>query len=330
MLNKFTTHFIQIIALLCSILKAISGEPICEYEKETQLPEQTEDRAQALDHRPIAKSRDGLISEWRKKPELNLKPGDIIQFREHQDIALYLGKGVAHIFGDKFRNYDVLIHMEDDWNGSAHVGCKVTNYRDEKHNYEHFFHLIKHSRLESIIENDSKNIMRRAIQKRAGPQELPQTQHQQARQRKRKTTWKKQFRRLALKYHPDKNLENQEEMRPKFEAITAAQKILLDHEIRLEYDRCLCLVIENKSTVADLRRKKMYKTLKVCPIMLRSNYANIRPATLFVDDQHRPATPPALTAGTAGEVAGRCWSSTESVAGRICRVNAWSMSCMFC
>ncbi|KAI1691850.1 dnaJ domain-containing protein [Ditylenchus destructor] len=211
--------------------------------------------------------------------------------------------------------------MEDDWNGSAHVkifnwtrekktimarkynileskyesfsviemakrtkewvGCKVTNYRDEKHNYEHFFHLIKHGRLESIIENDSKKHYEESDPETSEAAGAPTNSASASQTEKTKdhlegtyyktlelistannAEIKKQFRRLALKYHPDKNLENQEEMRPKFEAITDAQKILLDHEIRLEYDRCLCLVIENKSTVADLRRKKMYKTLK--------------------------------------------------------------------
>ncbi|KAI1691777.1 hypothetical protein DdX_21644 [Ditylenchus destructor] len=106
------------------------GEPICEYEKEKQLPEQAKDQVQALDHRPIAKSTNGLISEWRKKSELNLKPGDIIQYREHGDVALYLGKGVAHIFGDKFKNYDVLIHMKDDWAGNIHT--QLFNWAQEK------------------------------------------------------------------------------------------------------------------------------------------------------------------------------------------------------
>ncbi|KAI1694544.1 hypothetical protein Ddc_22029 [Ditylenchus destructor] len=188
-------------ATLPSWLSAVSlcSEPICKYEKETQLPEQTEDRAQALDHRPIAKSTNGLISEWHKKPELNPKPGDIIQYGEHQDVALYLGKGVAHIFGDKFKNYDVLIHMmKDDLNDGIHIqlfnwakekdtikarkynileskyesfsviemakrakkwiGCKVTISSYEKYNYKHFAHLIKHGRLESIIENDLKKL----------------------------------------------------------------------------------------------------------------------------------------------------------------------------
>ncbi|KAI1693181.1 dnaJ domain-containing protein [Ditylenchus destructor] len=62
---------------------------------------------------------------------------------------------------------------------------------------------------------------------------------------------KKQFRKLALKYHPDKNPGKQEEMRPKFQAISDAQKILLDQKIRLQYDRCLCWAIEKKSTVSD-------------------------------------------------------------------------------
>ncbi|KAI1691154.1 hypothetical protein DdX_22062 [Ditylenchus destructor] len=129
------------------------------------------------------------------KADLNPKPGDIIQFHEHEDVGLYLGKGVAHIFGDKFKNDDVVIHMRGDGNGSIHiqlsnwphtikarkynileseyesfsviemakrakkwVGCKVTKFSYEKYNCEHFVHLIKHGRMESIIENDLKKL----------------------------------------------------------------------------------------------------------------------------------------------------------------------------
>ncbi|KAI1692443.1 lecithin retinol acyltransferase domain-containing protein [Ditylenchus destructor] len=187
---KLPTHIIHIIWLLCSILKAIPAELICEYENEKQLPEQTKD------YRPIAKSSDGLISDWHKKLELKPKPGDIIQYDEHQHAALYLGKDVGHIFGEEFKDYDVLFHMKEnsqkqmyvklhDWAKEKYinypriynvleskyssfsvmemakrakkwVGCKVTKYSYEKYNCEHLVHLIKHGKLESTIENDLK------------------------------------------------------------------------------------------------------------------------------------------------------------------------------
>jgi DnaJ-class molecular chaperone len=48
---------------------------------------------------------------------------------------------------------------------------------------------------------------------------------------------KKQYRKLALKWHPDKNLNNQEEAKKKFEEISNAYQVLLDPEKREIYDK---------------------------------------------------------------------------------------------
>ncbi|KAK2882391.1 hypothetical protein FQN49_000415, partial [Arthroderma sp. PD_2] len=47
---------------------------------------------------------------------------------------------------------------------------------------------------------------------------------------------KKQFRRLALKYHPDRNPGKETEYNSKFQAIQAAHEILVDPQLRLKYD----------------------------------------------------------------------------------------------
>ncbi|KAJ6160484.1 hypothetical protein N7470_003880 [Penicillium chermesinum] len=47
---------------------------------------------------------------------------------------------------------------------------------------------------------------------------------------------KKQFRRLALKYHPDRNPGKEQEFNAKFQAIQAAHEILSDPQQRLKYD----------------------------------------------------------------------------------------------
>ncbi|KAF3398479.1 Chaperone protein DnaJ [Penicillium rolfsii] len=47
---------------------------------------------------------------------------------------------------------------------------------------------------------------------------------------------KKQFRRLALKYHPDRNQGREQEVIAKFQAIQAAHEILSDSQQRLKYD----------------------------------------------------------------------------------------------
>jgi curved DNA-binding protein CbpA len=48
---------------------------------------------------------------------------------------------------------------------------------------------------------------------------------------------KKSYRKLALKWHPDKNLDNKEEAEAKFKTISEAYEILSDPEKRAVYDR---------------------------------------------------------------------------------------------
>lgn len=48
---------------------------------------------------------------------------------------------------------------------------------------------------------------------------------------------RKSYHRLALKWHPDKNLTNKEEAENKFKAVTEAYKILSDPQKRSRYDR---------------------------------------------------------------------------------------------
>jgi len=47
---------------------------------------------------------------------------------------------------------------------------------------------------------------------------------------------KSAYRKLALKYHPDKNPNNQEEAKEKFQEVSRAYEILGDEERRKRYD----------------------------------------------------------------------------------------------
>ena len=48
---------------------------------------------------------------------------------------------------------------------------------------------------------------------------------------------KKAFRKLAMKYHPDRNPDNREEAEAKFKEAKAAYDILSDEQKRATYDR---------------------------------------------------------------------------------------------
>ena len=47
---------------------------------------------------------------------------------------------------------------------------------------------------------------------------------------------KRAYRKFALKWHPDKNLNNQEEAKKKFQEVSRAYEVLGDEERRKRYD----------------------------------------------------------------------------------------------
>ena len=62
-----------------------------------------------------------------------------------------------------------------------------------------------------------------------------------------KNTIKNAYKKLALKYHPDKNMQNKEESEKKFKEISEAYEILGDDEKKKNYDNGQNVVIQNSN-----------------------------------------------------------------------------------
>jgi curved DNA-binding protein CbpA len=60
---------------------------------------------------------------------------------------------------------------------------------------------------------------------------------------------KKAFRRLALRYHPDRNPENVQEAGEKFKEINEAYEVLGDEQERQQYDRLTSLSSYHRRTI---------------------------------------------------------------------------------
>ena len=58
---------------------------------------------------------------------------------------------------------------------------------------------------------------------------------------------KKSYKKLAMKYHPDKNMNNKEEAEKKFKEVAEAYEVLSDDKKKYEYDNGRNIVLNNQN-----------------------------------------------------------------------------------
>ncbi|KAI1711431.1 hypothetical protein Ddc_12942 [Ditylenchus destructor] len=87
-----------------------------------------------------------MIGNWRG---MNIKLHDWAQVKDDYRRRIY------NILESKYESFSVIEMAK---RAKKWVGCKVTKYSYQRYNCEHLAHLIKHGRLESIIENDLKKL----------------------------------------------------------------------------------------------------------------------------------------------------------------------------
>ena len=58
---------------------------------------------------------------------------------------------------------------------------------------------------------------------------------------------KNAYKKLAMKYHPDKNIDNKEEAEEKFKQVSEAYEVLSDEKKKYEYDNGKNIVINNQN-----------------------------------------------------------------------------------
>jgi DnaJ-class molecular chaperone len=79
---------------------------------------------------------------------------------------------------------------------------------------------------------------------------------------------KSAYKKLALKWHPDKNLNNREEAEKKFKEINKAYQVLSDLELRIAYDGYGENLYEENEEIAESARKEVRIQERIRKIIL--------------------------------------------------------------
>tara|TARA_B100001250_G_scaffold411327_1_gene439715 strand:+ start:186 stop:629 length:444 start_codon:yes stop_codon:yes gene_type:complete len=99
------------------------------------------------------------------------------------------------------------------------------------------------------------------------------------------------YKKLALKYHPDKNINNKEEAERKFKEVSEAYEILSDDQKKYNYERGNNIIIQNHNPfdIFDNIFKHHHQTFNDINInshiSVNSNFSSVNTSTQIIGNQ---------------------------------------------